>query len=84
VLETISATGVIIPPFVVWANKVHCIGFYGSIGTYSRPATFRRSPNGYMDDDLGLDYISKHFDQYTPRINTPDTPHMENAYCGWT
>ena len=67
VLETINARGHVIPPFVIWANKVHCIGFYASD---SRPATFSRSPSGCMDDDLELDYIVKHFDIHT----TPCTP----------
>jgi len=67
VLETINASGHVIPPFVIWANKVHCIGFYA---LDSRPATFSRSPSGCMDDDLELDYIVKHFDIHT----TPCTP----------
>jgi len=62
-LKTISASGHVIPPFVVWANKVHCDGWYTTGDTM--PATFSRSPSGYMDDDIGLDYISKHFDLYT-------------------
>jgi len=70
-LETISAEGHVIPPFVVWANKVHCDGWYTTGDT--RPGTFSRSHSGYMDDDLGLDYISKHFDPYTapPRAEGP-------------
>jgi len=70
VLETISATGHVIPPFIVWANKVHCVGFYG---TDSRPATFSQSPSGYMDDGLGLDYIVKHFERYTTPNPTSNT-----------
>lgn len=69
VLETINAAGHVIPPFIVWANKVHCIGFYGTKSD-ARPATFSRLPSGYMDDDLGLDYIVKHFNIHT----TPQTP----------
>ena len=41
-LETINATGEVIPSFVVWANKVHCVGFYGSTGDHTQPATFSR------------------------------------------
>ncbi|RPB23733.1 hypothetical protein L211DRAFT_880083 [Terfezia boudieri ATCC MYA-4762] len=61
VLETISTSGHVIPPFIVWANKVHCIGFYA---TDSRPTIFSHLPSSYMDNDLGLDYIMKHFDKY--------------------
>ena len=43
------------------------IGFYA---TGSRPETFSRSPSGYMDDDLRLDYIVKYSNVHT----TPSTP----------
>ena len=39
-----------IPPFIIWTNKVHCVGFNG---TDSRPATFSRSPSSYMNNELG-------------------------------
>ena len=67
VFETVNTIGEVIPPFIVWANKVHCVGFYADD---NRPATFSRSPNGYMDDELGFDYISKHFDHYTVWVET--------------
>lgn len=54
VLETVNAIGEVIPPFIVWANKVHSVGFYADD---NRPATFSRSSSGYMDDELGVDYI---------------------------
>ena len=63
VLESVNAVGDVIPPFVVWANKVHCVEFYADGD--DRPATFSWSPSGYMDDELGFDFISKHFDRYT-------------------
>ena len=65
VLETVSAAGHVIPPYMIWAIKEHCVGFYGA---GSRPATFSRSPSGYMDDDLRLDYIVKHFDVPAPPL----------------
>lgn len=69
VLETVNAIGEVIPPFIVWANQVHCVGFYADD---DRPATFSHSPSGYMDDKLGFDYISKHFDRYTARVESID------------
>ena len=62
-LETVSATGHVIPPFIVWKNKVHCDGFYATGD--SRPAIFSQSPSGYMDDELDLDYMVKHFELHT-------------------
>ena len=69
VLETVNALGEVTPPFIVWANKVHCVGFYADD---DRPATFSQSPSGYMDDELGFDYISKPFDRYTARVESVD------------
>lgn len=70
VIETVSATGHVIQPFVVWASEVHCTSFYGSTGVHKRPATFSRSPSGYMDDELCLDYIIKHFNPHTATKDT--------------
>ena len=42
--------------------NVHRIGFYGND---TRPATFSRFPSRYMDDELGYNYMAKHFDNYT-------------------
>ena len=80
VLESVNAAGKVIPPFVVWANKVHCVGFYADGD--DRPATFSRAPSGYMDDELGFDFISKHFDRYTtPTIDlTTEVTLPERAY----
>ena len=65
VLETVNALGKVTPPFIVWANKVHCVGFYADADDDdNRPETFSQSPRSYMDDKLGFDYISKHFDRY--------------------
>ena len=53
-LETISATGQIILPFIIWANKIHAAIFYGHGGIYIEDATFATSPSGYMDNELTL------------------------------
>ena len=73
VLETVNALGEVTLPFIVWVNKVHCVGFYADADDDdNRPPTFSRSPSGYMDDELGFDYISKHFDRYTARVESVD------------
>ena len=65
VLETISAVGRVIPPFLVWKGKLHCQSYYHSSDSMRMKATFAVSESGYMDDDLGLQYIKEHFDLYT-------------------
>ena len=69
VLESVNAIGEVIPLFVVWANKLHCVGFYKDD---NRPATFSWSPSGYMDDELEFEFILKHVDPYTTRIPSID------------
>lgn len=65
VLETISAAGTVIPPFIVWKGKSHRQSYYYSSDSMRMKATFAVSESGYMDDDLGLQYIKEHFDLYT-------------------
>jgi len=65
-LETVSATGQVISPFIVWANTVHCAEFYDSTGDHQRPAIFSCSPSRYLDDDLGLGLDFSGFVRYFP------------------
>lgn len=64
ILETVSATGAVLPPFIVWQGKTHRESYYKE-GGVEYEATFAVSPSGYMDDELGLEYIKKHFEPYT-------------------
>ena len=67
VLETVSATGVVIPPFIVWQGKTHRQSYYSAPASEAcvKETTFAVSESGYMDDNLGLQYIKEHFDPYT-------------------
>ena len=66
VLETIGASGVVIPPFIVWQGKTHWKSYYREGGIdHAHEATFAVSPSSYMDDELGLEYLKAHFEPYT-------------------
>lgn len=81
VLETVNATGRVLPPFIVWQGKTHRKSYYqlderglereikreGEVkveGAHSRDATFAVSPSGYMDNELGLEYM-RHCNTHT-------------------
>ena len=72
VLETVSATGVAIPPFIVLQGKTHRQSNYAY--EVKAEATFAVSESGYMDDDLGLQYLKMHFDPYIrdPKFQVED------------
>ena len=80
VLETVNATGVVIPPFIVWQGRTHRQSYYSESGI-KMEATFAVSESGYMDDELGLEYIKKHFDPYT-RDATFKSEKAEDAKYG--
>lgn len=61
VLETVSASGAVISPFVVWEAKSHIAGYYGSRGVHGEDATFGYSKEVYMDNVLRLTYLKDHF-----------------------
>jgi len=58
VLETVSAGGVIIPPFNVWQGKTHRESDYQK-GGVEHEATFAIFPSGYMGGELRLEYIQQ-------------------------
>ena len=55
VLESVSAAGVVIPPFIVWQGKTHRESYYKE-GELINEATFAVSESGYMDGELGLEF----------------------------
>lgn len=80
ILETISASGVVLPPFIVWQGKTHRESYYKE-GGVEYEATFTVSPNGYMDDELGLEYMKKHFEPYTRASTTNASTTEAQARC---
>ena len=63
VLETVNAAGIVIPPFIVWQGKSHRESYYKKGGLCK--ATFAVSESGYMDDELGFEYMRMHFEPQT-------------------
>ena len=70
VLDTINAAGSVIPPFIIWGGKTHRESHYNK--NDHQDATFSVSESGYMDDELGMLYISQHFEPHTRRA-VPDS-----------
>lgn len=74
VLDTANAAGFVIPPFIVVGSKTHGESSYDSNDTSdgrhttldaTRDATFAVSEGGHMNDELGIQYISEHFEPHT-------------------
>ena len=62
-IESVSATGQIIPPFIILPGKTHMRSWYEQPGLL--PDTrLEISDNGWTNDELGLEWI-KHFDKHT-------------------
>lgn len=74
VLETVSASGVVIPPFIIWQGKTHRESYYKE-GGVEYEATFAVSPSGYIDDELGYEYMKVHFEPHTRGTATVPPPH---------
>ena len=75
VLETVSAGGQVIPPFIVWTGSIHTESYYpkymSSDGSKLK-GTFAVSKSGYMDNELGIEYMKQHFEPHTRRILVVD------------
>lgn len=56
ILETVSAAGAITPPFIIWQGKTHWESYYLEGGLINE-ATFAVSDSGYMDGELGFEYM---------------------------
>ena len=69
VLESDSATGIVIAPFIVWQGKTHRECYYPHGGFSNEglmtQATFAVSESSYMDDELGFAFIKEHFEPLT-------------------
>ena len=53
----------------MWQGKTHRES-HERAGAVEHEATFAVSPSGYIDVELGLEYIKQHFEPYTSRGGT--------------
>lgn len=64
VLETVSAGGFVIPPTIVYKGEAQYAGWHALVkkgdNTY-----FSRSPTGWSNSKIGLDYLEKNFEPNT-------------------
>ena len=67
VLESVSALGDVLPPFVVYKGKGHYMGWH--LETDDPKARFAYSKNGWTDNQLGLAWLNEHFE---PKTYTKD------------
>lgn len=66
VVESISSTGGVLEPFVIYPASAHYLGHHSSIEFEEREdATFGLSPAGYTDRELSYDWLVKHFEPQT-------------------
>jgi hypothetical protein len=63
VIETVSADGTVLPPFVIFKGKSHSIGWYRFVKKEDN-TVFAVSDKGWTDQELGLEYLVKTFDTY--------------------
>lgn len=79
VLETVSADGRVLPPFIVWQGKTHRESYYKAEGL-DHPhdpqfqPTFTVSESGYMDNELGFEYMKTHFEPHTRKGDSGSVP----------
>ena len=62
-----------IPPFIVWTGNVHTESYYPKYTNSSFPTgryegIFAISKCGYMDVELGMEYMKQHFEPQTRQI----------------
>jgi len=67
VLESVSAVGMALPPFVVHKGKGHTMGWH--LESDDPEAQFAYSKNGWTDDQLGLAWLRERFQ---PKTYTKD------------
>jgi hypothetical protein len=62
VVECCGAGMVMLPSFVTYKGSAHCMGWHSQ--TNDPKAVFTSSDNGWMDNELALEWI-KHFDKHS-------------------
>jgi DDE superfamily endonuclease len=65
VLEAISASGRVIPPMTIFKGAHHYVGWYKLVAESITGAVHGYSPNGYVDNDLAVEWLQKHFEPHT-------------------
>ena len=64
VLEAVSASGRLLPPYIIWKGKHQTVGRY--IPKIGEPGTrFGCSPNGWTSNELAYEWLTLHYDPLT-------------------
>jgi hypothetical protein len=64
VIETVSAGGFVIPPTIVYKGEAQYSGCHALVKK-GDTAYFSRSPTGWSNSLIGLDYLEKNFEPNT-------------------
>lgn len=67
VIETVSASGHVLPPFIIFKGKTHIAGWYAAVSR-DDGAAFAFSPRGWTDLELGQEYLIKIFEPETAKM----------------
>jgi hypothetical protein len=69
VIASISQAGVAIPPAIIYtaATNNHQDSWYEELNTVDCVAHFITSPNGWTNDEIGFEWLTKVFDRHTRR-----------------
>lgn len=67
VIESISGSGVPVPPMVINKGTAHYKGWYAQVERRD-VATFSHSTKGWTDSKLGMDWLVDNFEKYTASV----------------
>lgn len=66
-IETVSASGRVLPPFIIFKGKTHIAGWFPAVSRDDGTA-FAFSPHGWTDIELGQEYLIKIFEPETAKM----------------
>jgi len=67
-IECVSADGRVLPPMFIYKGTKHLLGWYADVikeDLDAGKATFARSAKGWTDNELGLEWLERNFDQHS-------------------
>lgn len=67
VIESVSASGMVLPPMVINQGSAHYKGWYAGVD-HQDLATFSYSSKGWTDSNLGMSWLSDNFEKFTASV----------------
>ena len=71
-IEAVTASGFVYPPFLITGGKVHTANFFRNLDKEKHSdILIAKSAKGWTDDELGMEWLQRIYKPYSRKLISP-------------